>query len=133
MRVLRDMNVSKLVDEDEILFLNLLEGMFPNIKLSTMVYKELQKAITKSTESMALINQTDWNLKIIELYEISLVRHGLMVLGPTGSGKTKCIQTLLKSLSDIGLLHKEIRMNPKVSEKWFSPKTFRHKNVCDTI
>ena len=128
MRVLRDMNVSKLVDEDEILFLNLLEGMFPNIKLSTMVYKELQKAITKSTESMALINQTDWNLKIIELYEISLVRHGLMVLGPTGSGKTKCIQTLLKSLSDIGLLHKEIRMNPKVSEKRFSAK-----NVCDTI
>lgn len=75
------MNLSKLVDEDEPLFLSLIEDMFPGIKLSTHSWKELQKAISNQTEQMGVINYPSWNLKIIQLYETSLVRHGLMILG----------------------------------------------------
>lgn len=107
------MNVSKLVDEDEPLFMSLIEDMFPGIKLSTSVYKELQKAIGHQTQEMGLMNHAQWNLKVIQFFETSLVRHGLMILGPTGSGKTKCVHCLMRSLTECGKPHREMRMNPK--------------------
>ncbi|CAL1673547.1 unnamed protein product [Lasius platythorax] len=113
MRVLRDMNLSKLVDEDESLFMSLIEDIFPGIKLTTQTYKELQKAIANATVALGIINHSEWNLKTVQLYETSLVRHGLMVLGPTGSGKTRCMWALMRALTEMGIPHKEIRMNPK--------------------
>ncbi|XP_022920277.2 dynein axonemal heavy chain 8 [Onthophagus taurus] len=113
MRVLRDMNLSKLVDEDEPLFLSLIEDMFPGIKLTVHVWKELQKALSNQCNEMGMENYPSWNLKVVQLYETSLVRHGLMVLGPTGAGKTKCMYCLMRSLTENGTPHRELRMNPK--------------------
>lgn len=113
MQVLRDMNLSKLVDEDEPLFLSLISDLFPGLKLQTASRKELQDVIAQAVDEMNLVNEYAWNLKIVQLYETSLVRHGLMVLGPTGAGKTKCMIALLRSLTLQGLNHREIRMNPK--------------------
>ncbi|KAI8438610.1 hypothetical protein MSG28_011048 [Choristoneura fumiferana] len=115
MRVLKEMNVSKLVDEDEPLFVSLIEDLFPGMKLTQTVQREMQRAIGTITERTGLVNHPDWNLKIIQLFETSLVRHGLMTMGPTGSGKTTCIHTLMAALTLIGRPHKEMRMNPKTS------------------
>ncbi|XP_050440010.1 dynein axonemal heavy chain 5-like [Adelges cooleyi] len=113
MRVLRDMNVSKLVDQDAAIFMSLIEDLFVGMKLTTSTYKELQAGILKSCNEFSYVNHPTWNLKIIQVYETSLVRHGLMILGPTGAGKTAAIHTLLAALTKNGKPHFEYRMNPK--------------------
>ena len=61
------MNLSKLVDEDEPLFLTLIEDLFPGIKLATRTYRELQDAIGNVVQQSNLVNHPDWNLKLIQV------------------------------------------------------------------
>ena len=55
-----------------------------------------------------------WIKKIVQLFETNLVRHGIMLCGPAGAGKTQVCRTLAAALSKTtGTPHKEMRINPK--------------------
>jgi len=115
MSTLRDMNLSKLVAQDVPLFLSLITDLFPSLGMPLgMAHTELKNALTQVVAEDNLIMHPSWSIKVIQLYETSLVRHGIMMVGPTGSGKTKIVQCLQDSLTvTTQIAHKRIKMNPK--------------------
>ena len=66
MQVLRDMNLSKLIDEDEPLFVSLIDDLFPGFSLEKAGYPEIKEAIKKCTEEAKLIHHPLWVDKIIQ-------------------------------------------------------------------
>ena len=52
-------------------------------------YGELEESIRKTCLKLGLEDVNGFVTKCIQLYETTVVRHGLMLVGPTGSGKTR--------------------------------------------
>ncbi|KAH8068253.1 dynein light chain binding protein [Aureococcus anophagefferens] len=115
MRTLRDMNLSKFVAQDVPLFLSLLGDLFPAISMpSGGGHGDLQKVVSGVVDKYGLIKHPSWNLKVVQLYETTLVRHGIMMVGPPGSGKSTIIKVLQDALTaTTGVQNKRVRMNPK--------------------
>ncbi|CUG94317.1 dynein heavy chain, putative [Bodo saltans] len=113
MRTLRDMNLSKLVFEDIDLFDSLLKDMFPGRPFVKGSHPEMEGDLEKVIKSKGLIQWAPWVLKVIQLYETKLVRHGIMVVGPALCGKTQCFDCMTDTLTKISVPHQQLRMNPK--------------------
>lgn len=54
-----------------------------------------------------------WVNKCIQLYETYLVRHGIMLVGPSGGGKSAIEECVAAALSIVISKHQIWRMNPK--------------------
>jgi len=114
-RTLRDMNLSKFVAQDVPLFLSMLRDLFPRIDTPTkQTYPAVEAAIKSVVEENKLVLHPTWVTKVIQLHETCLVRHGIMLTGGAGNGKTRIMETLQASLSQVdGRAIKIVRMNPK--------------------
>jgi dynein heavy chain len=113
MRSLRDMNMSKFVAEDVTLFLSLIGDIFPGVKADKATFPDIEAAMAKVATERGLQLHPTWLSKCVQLYETYLVRHGIMVVGPTGAGKTAICETLAGALTETGVKHNIWRMNPK--------------------
>ncbi|KAG7197921.1 hypothetical protein KM043_016158 [Ampulex compressa] len=91
LRALRDVNVPKFLKDDLKLFNGIVSDLFPRLIEKPVDYGMLETAICKCIDRMGLEGVQEFVKKVIQLYETTVVRHGLMLVGPTGSGKTKVI------------------------------------------
>lgn len=114
-RTVRDMNLSKLVSQDVPLFLSLLADLFPGMDAPPKGQYQVEESILSEViEKYGLVRHDPWVLKVIQLYETTKVRHGIMLVGPSGGGKStilKCLKEMLQIFH--GIQYKDARFNPK--------------------
>ena len=115
MSTLRDMNLSKLVAQDVPLFLSLISDLFPGVASDrTSVDQTFSAALEQVVIDEQLEMHPSWRTKVVQLYETTAVRHGIMMVGPAGSGKSKIIHCLQEALTrTTGTSHKRTKLNPK--------------------
>jgi dynein heavy chain len=114
---LTQMNMSKFVMQDKSLFTELIGDIFPMVadQIKRSVHAAEEKAIDDSLSQQQLVKKDEFLLKLIQLYETSTVRHGFMIVGTAGCGKTTIFNTLTEALSNVEGNNKFIitKMNPK--------------------
>ncbi|KYO35065.1 hypothetical protein Y1Q_0000966 [Alligator mississippiensis] len=108
-RALRDSNLPKFLADDALLFSGIISDLFPGVIIPDHDYGILQSTIIDVMLSKGLQPEDSMVHKVIQLYETMLVRHGVMLVGPTGGGKTTVYQVLAQSL---GELHEAGEQNP---------------------
>ncbi|XP_072576883.1 dynein axonemal heavy chain 1 isoform X1 [Vulpes vulpes] len=101
LRAIRDVNVPKFLQEDLKLFSGIVSDLFPTIKEEETDYGILDKAIRKACEKSNLKDVDGFLTKCIQLYETTVVRHGLMLVGPAGSGKSNCYRVLAAAMTSL--------------------------------
>ncbi|XP_005113505.2 dynein heavy chain 1, axonemal, partial [Aplysia californica] len=101
LRAIRDVNVPKFLVDDLKLFSGIVSDLFPNIKEEPIDYGDLETSLRKSCQKTGLKDVDGFINKCIQLFETTVVRHGLMLVGPTCSGKTKCYEMLQKAQTSL--------------------------------
>lgn len=70
----------------------ILSDLFPGVEIPEHNYGRFQEEIESVIAKRGLQVVAPQVTKVIQLYETMVVRHGVMLVGPTGSGKTTCYQ-----------------------------------------
>ncbi len=105
--------MSKLTFSDSRRFDALLKDIFPNVKITEFEYEELSKALAQVFAEHRLVFNAIQLKKTLEIYEQLRQRMGVVVVGPSGSGKSVLWRMLKEALVRTGKMVKTYVMNPK--------------------
>ncbi|KAJ2094725.1 dynein heavy chain, partial [Coemansia sp. S100] len=98
---IRETVVPKLVAQDIELLSSLLEDVFPGIEYRAASITRLREAILEVCRQRNWVAGSRWMDKVVQLYQIQAIHHGLMMVGSSGSGKTSAWQVLLAALERV--------------------------------
>lgn len=108
LRSVNDINLPKFTVEDLPLFKGITSDLFPGVELGESDHGTLLQTIdtvcaegiiVSPGQTLKLLPKPSWKKKVVQLYEMVLVRHGVMIVGQTGSGKTTTVHTLANAMS----------------------------------
>ena len=94
----RETIAPKLIREDLETMINVEQQAFPGVDYVPANLTRLEAAIkAEASERHLVVNET-WMTKILQLYQIQGIHHGVMMVGGSGSGKSNIWKILLKAL-----------------------------------
>ncbi|EDW73522.2 uncharacterized protein Dwil_GK16602 [Drosophila willistoni] len=101
LRAIVDVNLPKFLEQDISLFIGIYMDLFPGVELPMPQRDDIVKWLRINLEEKNL-QATPWYLeKILQIYEMLLVRHGLMIVGGSMGGKTTAYQVLAQTLRNV--------------------------------
>jgi len=110
--------VPKLVAEDLIIFRSLLQGIFPGSDLAPVEEAILREKILKLCAERGYVPEERWLEKVLQLKQVLALRHGVMLVGPSTSGKTAAWRTLFAALEAVeGVKGESYVIDPKAIHK----------------
>lgn len=101
LRSINDVNLAKFLAFDIPLFKGITSDLFPEVEVPAPDYKAMFECIRNQMQKLNLSENDYFLEKIIQLYEMILVRHGLMVVGLPFAGKTSVTTILANSLTEL--------------------------------
>ncbi|KAK5640705.1 hypothetical protein RI129_009252 [Pyrocoelia pectoralis] len=122
LRAIIDVNLPKFLAQDVPLFEGIFSDLFPGVEVPTFERGELIECLLKELEKRNL-QATPWFVeKGIQVYEMILVRHGLMIVGESLAGKTCSYQSLADALGALGQIKGAKLKEYRVSYRIINPK-----------
>ncbi len=113
-----DSVLPKLVSDDIPLFRSLLKAVFPDCDIPKMDEVLLINTIKLVLDEEHLEYSDEWIEKILQLKQVLDMRHGVMLVGPSGTGKSTAWKVLLKALSRLeGVKGDHYLIDPKSVKK----------------
>jgi dynein heavy chain len=115
MRALRDFNIPKIVQADEVVFFGLLNDLFPDLNPPRVFDEELSECIAAACDAHGLWPDPFFTLKVMQLDELLDIRHCVFIMGPPGAGKSTCWKMLqaARNLRQPDGKVKTVDLNPK--------------------
>ncbi|CAG0885871.1 unnamed protein product [Darwinula stevensoni] len=122
LRAILGVNRPKFLAQDIPLFDGIISDLFPGVDLQPPDYSVLTEAIFAKIQERGL-QATPWFTdKIFQLYEMILVRHGLMLVGEPMGGKTSAYQILAAALTAVAEMPDSPFKESKVNTRVINPK-----------
>ena len=111
-KAMEDSNVPKFLRHDLPLFSGIVADLFPEHASKQAALKKsqdgkgksmsaLQRCIISDLESRGLEPEPSFVLKVMQVHETQLVRHGMMVVGEACSGKSEAVRSLSRALAAV--------------------------------
>jgi len=96
-----DVNLPKFTTNDLPLFKGITQDLFPGVTLPKPDYRKLLRSIKNACRANNLQAKESFVRGTTQLFETVQVRHGLMLVGRTMSGKTAVLRTLAEAMTNI--------------------------------
>ncbi|KAM9964742.1 hypothetical protein ACTFIW_004524 [Dictyostelium discoideum] len=115
---INDTMIPKLVADDIPLIQSLLLDVFPGSQLQPIQMDQLRKKIQEIAKQRHLVTKQEWVEKILQLHQILNINHGVMMVGPSGGGKTTSWEVYLEAIEQVDNIKSEAHvMDPKAITK----------------